>query len=90
MQAVIQDSVGDETTLYVGETTMPSIGADEILIRVACSALNRMDLLQRKGLYPVPKGASKIIGVEVLYAMLCNIILLFLLPLTGVLLTKTK
>ena len=65
MQAVLQDNAGDESTLYVGETSRPKVQAGEVLIRVVCSALNRMDLLQCKGLYPVPAGASTIIGVEV-------------------------
>jgi tumor protein p53-inducible protein 3 len=65
MQAVLQDSLGDETTLYVGETSRPTLKPREILIKVACSALNRMDLLQCKGLYPLPPGASSILGVEV-------------------------
>lgn len=65
MRAVLQDSVGDASTLYVGETETPIPGPGEVLIRVSCTALNRMDLLQCKGLYPVPQGASKIIGVEV-------------------------
>ena len=65
MKAVLQDSPGDETTLYVGETARPTPQAGEVLIRVSCSALNRMDLLQCKGLYPLPPGASPILGVEV-------------------------
>ena len=65
MQAVLQDSPGDETTMYVGSAPVPEAGEGEILIKVCCTALNQMDLLQRKGLYPVPEGASKIIGVEV-------------------------
>src|SRR6185369_2230329 len=40
-------------------------GAGEALIRVAASGVNRPDVLQRKGLYPVPPGASDIPGLEV-------------------------
>lgn len=64
MQAVLQDAPGGEDTLYVGATAKPDPTGDEILIRVCTSALNRMDLLQCKGMYPVPTGASKILGVE--------------------------
>lgn len=64
MQAVLQDAVGNEKTLYVGSTEIPEPTEDEILIRVCASALNRMDLLQCKGMYPVPEGASKILGIE--------------------------
>jgi hypothetical protein len=49
----------------VGTTNIPSIKSDEILIRVCCTALNRMDLLQCRGQYPLPEGTSPIIGVEV-------------------------
>src|SRR3954469_15437838 len=44
---------------------MPGAGAGELLIRVAASGINRPDVLQRKGLYPVPPGASDIPGLEV-------------------------
>ena len=44
---------------------MPVAGAGEVLIRVAASGVNRPDVLQRKGLYPVPPGASDLPGLEV-------------------------
>ncbi len=40
-------------------------GGGELLIRVAASGVNRPDVLQRKGLYPVPPGASDLPGLEV-------------------------
>jgi NADPH2:quinone reductase len=40
-------------------------GAGEVLIRVRASGVNRPDVLQRKGLYPVPPGASDLPGLEV-------------------------
>jgi len=43
----------------------PVAGAGEVLIKVAASGVNRPDVLQRKGLYPVPPGASDIPGLEV-------------------------
>ena len=43
----------------------PVAGAGEVLIRVAASGVNRPDVLQRKGLYPVPPGASDLPGLEV-------------------------
>ena len=55
MKAVLQDSYGDENTMYVCETNIPEPGTNEILIKVYCTALNQMDLLQRKGLYPLEK-----------------------------------
>jgi NADPH2:quinone reductase len=43
----------------------PVAGAGEVLIRVAASGVNRPDVLQRKGLYPMPPGASDLPGLEV-------------------------
>jgi NADPH:quinone reductase len=44
---------------------MPSPGAGEILVRVAAAGVNRPDVMQRKGLYPPPPGASDIPGLEI-------------------------
>lgn len=65
MKAILQDEPGDVNTMYVGEIAIPEPQEHEICIQVYCTALNQMDLLQRKGMYPVPDGASKILGVEV-------------------------
>jgi len=43
----------------------PVAGVGELLIRVAASGVNRPDVLQRKGHYPVPPGASDLPGLEV-------------------------
>ncbi|MED0670529.1 NAD(P)H-quinone oxidoreductase [Aneurinibacillus aneurinilyticus] len=50
--------------LYIGETDEPIMGDDELLVRIQTTALNRADLLQKRGLYPPPKGASNIMGLE--------------------------
>ena len=49
------------------ETTRPDpvVGPGELLIRVAASGINRPDVLQRKGLYPMPPGVSDLPGLEV-------------------------
>lgn len=52
------------TELYLGEAPDPIMANDEILVRVKATALNRADLLQKRGLYPPPAGASTIIGLE--------------------------
>ena len=44
---------------------MPVAGVGEVLIHVSASGVNRPDVLQRMGLYPVPPGASDIPGLEV-------------------------
>jgi NADPH:quinone reductase len=56
---------GKPEVLRLTERPMPVAGAGEVLIRVAASGINRPDVLQRKGLYPVPPGASDIPGLEV-------------------------
>ena len=43
----------------------PVAGPGEVLIRVAASGINRPDVLQRKGLYPMPPGVSDLPGLEV-------------------------
>lgn len=64
MRAILIDRPGDETVLRVGETEAPPLAAGELRIRVAATAVNRADLLQRQGLYPPPPGASPILGLE--------------------------
>jgi len=46
------------------ENPDPDLKEDEVLIRIKASAINRADLLQRSGNYPVPPGASPILGLE--------------------------
>ncbi|MCX5739013.1 MAG: NAD(P)H-quinone oxidoreductase, partial [Proteobacteria bacterium] len=62
MKAVLIDRPGDETVLRIGETPEPVLGAGELRLRVAATAVNRADLLQRQGMYPPPPGASPILG----------------------------
>jgi tumor protein p53-inducible protein 3 len=50
--------------LYIGEAEEPVMNDDELLVSVQATALNRADLLQKRGLYPPPKGASEIMGLE--------------------------
>jgi putative PIG3 family NAD(P)H quinone oxidoreductase len=50
--------------LEVRESPEPTLGEGELLIRVEASALNRADLLQRRGLYAPPPGATEILGLE--------------------------
>jgi tumor protein p53-inducible protein 3 len=64
MKAVLIDRPGDETVLRLGEAPEPTLGAGELRLRVAATAVNRADLLQRQGMYPPPPGASPILGLE--------------------------
>jgi putative PIG3 family NAD(P)H quinone oxidoreductase len=65
VKAVIIDSPGGPEKLRVGEANKPSPNEDEILVKVDATALNRADLLQREGKYPVPEGVSEILGMEI-------------------------
>ena len=65
MRAIEITAPGKPDVLRETERPMPAFGAGELLIRVAASGVNRPDVLQRKGLYPVPPGASDIPGLEV-------------------------
>ena len=58
MRAVEITSFGPPDVLRLGERPMPVAGAGELLIRVAASGINRPDVLQRKGHYAPPPGAS--------------------------------
>jgi tumor protein p53-inducible protein 3 len=65
MKAVLFDAPGDAGALYLGEAPMPVVEDGEILVRVRATALNRADLLQRRGAYPAPPGASPVLGLEI-------------------------
>jgi NADPH2:quinone reductase len=65
MKAIEITSYGAPEVLRVADRPDPVAGAGELLIRVAASGVNRPDVLQRKGHYPVPPGASDLPGLEV-------------------------
>ncbi|MGJ7535546.1 MULTISPECIES: NAD(P)H-quinone oxidoreductase [unclassified Variovorax] len=65
MKAIEITSYGAPEVLRVAQRPDPVAGAGELLIRVAASGVNRPDVLQRKGHYPVPPGASDLPGLEV-------------------------
>ena len=65
MKVVEISSPGAPEVLVAAERALPVPGAGELLIRVTASGVNRPDVLQRKGLYPPPVGASDIPGLEV-------------------------
>jgi len=65
MRAIVVKAEGGPEQLVVQEYPTPEPGADEILIRVVATALNRADILQRRGKYPPPPGASPLLGLEV-------------------------
>jgi putative PIG3 family NAD(P)H quinone oxidoreductase len=55
---------GRGARLELGDVPAPEPGPDELRIDVVASAVNRADLLQRRGLYPPPPGASPTLGLE--------------------------
>ncbi len=65
MKAIEITQFGAPQVLALCERPMPTPAAGELLIKVAASGINRPDVLQRKGLYPVPAGVSDIPGLEV-------------------------
>ena len=65
MKVIEITAFGPPDVLRLGERPVPVPGVAELLIRVAASGVNRPDVLQRTGNYPVPPGASDIPGLEV-------------------------
>lgn len=64
MRAILFDEPGGLDVLRYGDTPDPVIGPGEVLIDVTAAGVNRADLLQRRGFYPPPAGASAILGLE--------------------------
>jgi NADPH:quinone reductase len=56
---------GTPESMRLADAPVPQPGKGEILIEVHCAGVNRPDVLQRAGRYPVPAGASPILGLEV-------------------------
>lgn len=65
MRVIEITSFGAPEVLQAGTRPDPTPAAGEVLIRVRASGINRPDVLQRTGNYPVPPGASDIPGLEV-------------------------
>ncbi len=65
MQAIEIREFGGPEVLQLCQREMPEPGEGEVLIRVVAAGVNRPDVLQRMGHYPVPKGASDLPGLEV-------------------------
>lgn len=64
MKAIIVKEPGGPEAMEWKETADPTFEPSELLVRVQATAINRADLLQRRGLYPPPPGASPILGME--------------------------
>ncbi len=65
MTTVEMREPGEPEVLVLGKRNIPTIGPSEVLIKVIAAGVNGPDLVQRKGHYPPPKGASDLLGLEI-------------------------
>ena len=65
MTAIAIKTPGGPEALVAERRPLPKPGAGEILVKVAAAGVNRPDVMQRKGLYPPPPGATDIPGLEI-------------------------
>ncbi|KAL0305805.1 UNVERIFIED_CONTAM: Quinone oxidoreductase PIG3 [Sesamum radiatum] len=64
MKAIVITEAGGPEVLQLREVEDPKIKDDEVLIRIAATAVNRADTFQRQGRHPPPKGDSEYPGLE--------------------------
>lgn len=65
MKAVkVRNGTGPPEALFIDDVLDPVVTGDKILVRIHAFGLNRMDLLQREGKYPMKKEWGNILGVE--------------------------
>jgi len=65
MQFVDLPAPGGPENMVLAKGPLPELKPGDILVRVEAAGINRPDVLQRKGDYPPPPGASPILGLEV-------------------------
>ena len=65
MKAVTIPEPGEADALVLADVPDPKLGYDEVLVEVVAAGVNRADIMQRRGFYPPPKGASEYPGLEV-------------------------
>jgi putative PIG3 family NAD(P)H quinone oxidoreductase len=65
MKAVEISAPGGPDVLKPAERPLPAPKAHEVLVKVVAAGINGPDIMQRKGLYPAPAGASDLPGLEV-------------------------
>lgn len=65
MTAIEISKPGGPEVLVPATRPVPTPGAGELLVRVGAAGVNRPDVLQRRGFYPPPPGASDIPGLEI-------------------------
>ncbi len=65
MQAIEMSAPGGPEVLRLATRPVPAPATGEVLIKVAAAGVNGPDMMQRKGLYPPPAGASDLLGLEI-------------------------
>ena len=65
MKAIVMHRAGGPEVLAAAERPVPVPKAGELLVKVAATGVNGPDMMQRKGLYPAPAGASDLLGLEI-------------------------
>ncbi len=65
MQVVEMSAAGGPEVLRTATQPVPQPGTGEVLVKVTAAGVNGPDMMQRKGLYPAPAGASPLLGLEV-------------------------
>src|SRR5260370_917083 len=65
MTVIAISAPGGSDVLVREEGPLPQPGEGEVLVKVAAAGVNRPDVMQRQGLYPPPKGATDIPGLEI-------------------------
>jgi len=65
MTVIAIQAPGGPEMLVPEERPVPQLAAGEVLVKVAAAGVNRPDVMQRKGLYPPPQGATDIPGLEI-------------------------
>lgn len=64
MKAIVQTEEKNTASLELQDVPTPTLKPGEVLVEVKAAGVNRADLLQTQGNYPVPPGASEILGLE--------------------------
>lgn len=64
MRAIVLDGFGGPERMRIAEVDAPQLKADQVLIEVAATSVNRPDVIQREGRYPPPPGESEILGLD--------------------------
>src|SRR6185369_4020381 len=62
MRAIVVE--GPSQDLVIGDVPRPEVAPERVLVEVHATAVNRADLLQRRGFYPPPPGESDVLGLE--------------------------